>query len=607
MVESIRTGTWQTFQEISPDTKANPQHFQQEEERYVNALLDEFMQDARRIREPMVPRWDRALRAFKGVSLADPRAPGLSATQFNNIWRILNLYNALLTDAKPRPEISARRGRTEQMHEWADQMKDTVDAIWFMQEVDRKMSKIVYNIELFSKGFAKVIWDPGLAWGTGDISILDIDPRLMWIDRASSLNTSQFICYRAPVPLWEIQTLFPQRGYLVKPDFYPDSFDGSAPSVLPPGSVIRPPAMDSGFGVPRAWVEEWWIRDPAMEGMKLKYPSGRVITRAGANQVILNDSPSPFKDPWPGPWVEFNATFDPDSPWNLNDVEMMIPLQRTLDNLTRYLEDNAAFLTSGIWMAEQRSIDQTDLESKDMLIPRPGKIVWYRPGSKIARDPGSQLPPHLVNVIQMIYQAMESVSGLMDASGAKVPRGVTAGAAIEQLQSSTQAAIRLRSRDIEAGLAMMGQWTINRVLQFYTRKRMLDLLGPDGSIKQTLFDPQMFLQGVQNPDDRYKMFRFFITPGSSLALSKERQYAYHAALYSMGVIDQKALLDAIGYPNRDAIQQRMTAAKAGMPMAQAAVGPTPRGRGANVARKLVGAATGGNQGGGQAMQPPNAA
>jgi hypothetical protein len=241
-----------------------------------------------------------------------------------------------------------------------------------------------------------------------------------------------------------------------------------------------------------------------------------------------------------------------------------------------------------MWFAERNSIDDVSLEQKTTLIPKPGKVVWYKPGSKKPeRDAGPPMNQMFPEAIRMVYQGQESVSGLLDSSGGKIPRGVTAGSAIEQIQGMTQAAIRLASRDMEAGLAMIGQWTVNRVLERYTGKRILNMLGPEGAYN-VAWDPREFLTATKgDPEELLKLFRFMITPGSSLALSKERQYALHAALYSMGAIDQDALLTNIDYPGKEAILKRMQLAKAGMPGAAARTGPTPRGRGAAISRSLV--------------------
>ena len=577
------------------------QRISRRDEQYAGAFLDELFQEAKRVKEPKSALWPDNIRTFRGGYSGDPRAPGLSRTQFNNVFRIVNLYVALLTDAKPRIEIGAYRSGTEEVAEWAKTMKEQIEALWTMQEMDRKITRISYDLSLMAKGFLRTIWDPALAWGHGDVSVLRVDPRYVWMDRAEDISRAQFLCYRVPVPLWEVQALFPLRGHLVKADVVDENISDTSAGILPVGVPIKPVTLSFGQGIPKAWVEEWLIRDPTIDGLQMRYPSGRLITRAPGSGIVLADGNAPTEDTWPGIWAEFNATFDPDNPWNTPDVTMMLPLQKTLDNLTRYMEDNAAFLTAGLWIAARRSLDERQMEAGDMLIPRPGRVVWYT-GEKPTRDSGAQLPPHMVEVIRMVWQGMESVSGLLDAGGAKVPRGVTAGTAIEQLQASTQAAIRLRSRDVEAGLIQTGQRCIQRVLRHYTSRRVLETFGADGGLRSVMYDPRLYYQGVEDPDERFRAFHFHITPGSSLALSKERQYAFHAALYSMGVIDQEAFLTAIDYPNRESIMRRMAQAQAGIPLAKARVGPMPRGRGTAVTRKLIGGIVGaGNPGGGPAI------
>jgi hypothetical protein len=554
-----------------------------EKHKELNSMLDDIFAELKSYREEKEKQWKVNVDAYRGRK-AKTRGEGLSTAQLNNTWRIVNLYVAMLTDAKPRPEIGTRRPTIERLGKI---MRDVVDAIFFLQELDRTTVRWSYDRELFGKAFGKCIWDPGLEWGEGDVAIIRADPRHMYIDNADSLKRSQVICYRLPVPLWELRSLFPASGQFVTADVMGSEVGTSGvPGRLP--AVIRPQAVESR-GIPRAWTEEWWIRDPQVDAEgNLRYPSGRLITRAGGNKTILVDTQNPYHDPWPGPWAEFNGAPDPDSPWPIPDVNMLVPLQDALDNMIRYMEDNASFLTAGMWFAERNSIDEVSLESKTSLLPKPGKVVWYRPGSKRPeRDAGQPLPATLTDAIRMIYQGQESVSGLLDSSGGKIPRGVTAGSAIEQIQGMTQAAIRLASRDMEAGLAMIGQWTVNRVLERYTGKRVLNMLGPEGAYNVN-WDPREFLVAAKgDQEELLKLFRFMITPGSSLALSKERQYALHAALYSMGAIDREALLTNIDYPGKEAIIKRMQMAQQGMPGAGARAGPTPRGRGAAVSRSLV--------------------
>jgi hypothetical protein len=66
--------------------------------------------------------------------------------------------------------------------------------------------------------------------------------------------------------------------------------------------------------------------------------------------------------------------------------------------------------------------------------------------------------------------------------------------------------------------------------------------------------------GEIDEDDRQellKQFRVRVQPGSSLALSKEKRWAMELGLYTQRLIDRKAVLESIDYPNKDEIERRM--------------------------------------------------
>jgi hypothetical protein len=494
----------------------------------INAFLDALLDEAKGIREDREKVWETTLKAFRGNMPATANRPdGLSRAQVNNVWRIAHLVVAQLTDAKPRVEVGSRRPALGKV---AAVLKRVVEAIWYLQEVDRKVAMVCYDVLLLGRAFMKVIWDPGLAWGEGDIAILRVDPRYVYTDASPTLATSQYICYRVPVPLWEIRALYPEKGVEVTPD-YEESREPSTPPKTP--YVVRP-GWTKKSAIPKAWLEEWWIRDPSLnDDGTMRYPSGRLIVRAGGNRTILLDVPNPTSDPWPGPWVDVVFARDPDSPWGW---PMLLPasrLQDSLDNLVAYLEDTAAILSGGLWIADKDAIDATSLERRDYFTPRPGKIIWKKPGSTVQRDPNAPVPAGLLESARFIYQAQEAVTGLVDVSAPRVPRGMVAGAALEALQSSSQAAVRLAVRELEAALTQVGQWTIHRVLQFYTNKRILHLLGPAGTFESIEFDPSELrtAAGDLPLEELYKQFRFMVSPGSGLALTKERQYALAAALF----------------------------------------------------------------------------
>jgi hypothetical protein len=345
--------------------------------------------------------------------------------------------------------------------------------------------------------------------------------------------------------------------------------------------------------IPKAWVEEWWIRDPSTdESGNPLYTAGRMIHRSG--NVILSDGPNPYWDPWPGPWVEY--TFNPldDSFYGEPEVKQLRQLQDAINVLQSLIVDNARFLTAGVWIIDSDALSES--ERRKLPTARPGTVIAKKPGREVRRDVGATIPSQIGEVVQSLKASMQFISGLMDQAYGRPPRGITAQGAIELLQMASQATIRIKAREIEAGLVRLGQRIIARIFQFYRYRRVVDFLGEQG-IESLVWDPEEeFGQLLGEPgspvavteEDRRRLLRQFrirISPGSSLALSKERQWSFHMALYGAQAIDQEALLEAIDYPNRQAIVERMREQR----MAAAAMGAAMRGRrdGARAFRQLT--------------------
>jgi hypothetical protein len=179
---------------------------------------------------------------------------------------------------------------------------------------------------------------------------------------------------------------------------------------------------------------------------------------------------------------------------------------------------------------------------------------------------------------------MEYLAGIQDVG--RVPRGVAAGTAIESVQQAAQAIVRLRTGEIENGLRQAGQHGLARLLQFYTGKRVMLMTGMDGESLKVLFDADKLNLNDAEGEELLKQFVLQVQTTSELAVSKEKGYALHAALYGMGAIDRKALLDAIEYPNRDELLKRIEQAEQ-LGIGVAAGGPATRGRGTKIIEKMM--------------------
>lgn len=553
-------------------------------ERDINTHLDALFSYARRIREPREQDWSVNIRLLRGEYIGPPLPPGFQVRKINNIWRIVHLLTAKVTDTRPKPEVVAK---DSSLADIARTLRRLIDGIFYLNDLDRHVKQISDDIQVYGIAFSKVVWDPDAQWNQGDVVIVRVDPRHVYLDHAQSLDEMSFILYRAPVPLAHIRKRYPLRGHEVQPDATistPGDF-----GTVPIGPIL-PLEQRYGLGIPKAWLEEWWIKDPSVgaDGEPL-YPNGRVIVRA--NGVILADGPNPYKDPWPGPWVEYRGTDDPDSPWPIPDVNQYRDIQSAMDRVTHLIESSAALSVGGIWIADPQAIDPSILESREYLYPKPGRVIIKKAmGHQLTRDPGVPIAKDLIDYLMTLIRTMDGIAGLLDQPAQKVPGGgVTAQGALEIMRAGSEAFTRLRARTIESGLTRMGQWTLNRILQFYTEDRVAYVIGSSpNKLEPINFSIAAVAARSGGYEEMFRSYRFYMVPGSSLALTREREYAAHMALYGMGAIDRQALLENLDYPKWEEVLERMRQAETtAIPAARARGGPAPRGRGATVARQVM--------------------
>lgn len=555
----------------------------------LNSALDTLRQEGEAVKEQLEKSWESNIKFFEGDHWTQMRPEGLTTMTINQMLRISIQQSALLSDTRPVYTIKAHR---EQENPIAGMLEAAAQAIWLNRGSELLIPRASMDTDVFGKMFWKTIWRPELYRGLGEVSVERVDPGEVIVDDQDSLEDCTFICHRQVKPVWWAKQRFPLVANQIVPDDGVSTFSkvGSREHLM---RFPRPRnlALGERSGIERVIIEEWLIRDPSYmdeipgtgQGVQNlpKYPAGRLITRIGeAGKVIAQDTGYPWYDWWPGPWVEASAPkirgFWPIPPYNHMRV-----LQEALNLVSSLGMDQARNMTQGIWVVDEGAMRP---EAIEQLRTMTAGVVTVKPGHKAERVPGPGISEGLLEYIRFLNQALEFVAGLMDTSYGKVPRGVTAGAAIEALQQAGQAMIRLRSREMEKALRDVGWKIIARVLQYYTDKRMMMVTGVDGRLRDTLFDP-----GVKKDSDEeiLRWLTLSVNTTTEMALSKDKSYAMHAALYGMGAIDRKALLDAVEYPNRNEILQRMEAAEQ-LGIFRAGAGPTPRGRGVKIVEKMMG-------------------
>jgi hypothetical protein len=201
-------------------------------------------------------------------------------------------------------------------------------------------------------------------------------------------------------------------------------------------------------------------------------------------------------------------------------------------------------------------------------------VVEKNPGTEVKRQEGTQLQPYVLQTLDRVKEYIDQIAGSQDITRGIPTGGVTAAAAIADLQNAAQTRLRQKSRNIDAYLQDLGRHYISRVMQFYTAPRTFNYTGDDGVTNYFRAHIEDGENGnkvavVQRFDEdgrpqsefsKYELqgkLDVRVTTGTALASSKARLKEEQLALFDRGIIDREEFFKSTDYPNWESVLQRI--------------------------------------------------
>lgn len=521
--------------------------------------------------------WDRAIKTIKGETWPERRPKYKINAVMNFLSQIVERKAALLTDSRPTIAVASRKQKDDPV---AEILQKTIEGILDEKSFEQKLTEFVMLEEYFGFALFNTCYDKSLDYGKGDLDLVVIDPRCFifdpYVTRSWNLQYAEYCCLETAKPTELLKDLNPKKADEIKADITSED--------VKPDSLIH--KMRALFGwektatektsvIPRSIVRDWWIRDrTTRKDNKLIFPNWRHIIIAGGCPV--EDGANPYLDgnhPFDGMEWGFNV----DSPYGANEIDQLESPQILFNKLLAGILENAILMGNGIWIGDQDALSKEDWAK---LTNEPGSHVKVRPGKTLRRDTPPSLPNYMIPLTTMLVNGLEKLSGITEVTEGRRPGQVTSGVAIESLAMMAQTTIRLKARQIEGMIQRIGQKLIPRIFAYYTTDRIFNLVGGNGKIEQYLYQRQKIREVIQN-DSRglgaFQDYQFKVIPASSLAMTKWQKGLMAVQLFQTGLIDERAALDALEFPNRDEIMQRMAEKQKEMAMIAAQQG----GRGGN--------------------------
>lgn len=599
-------------------TEGNASGYQPtDEEQAAIKLAEHCYGKAKQARSAYDEKWLDYYRMFRGRQWKDQRPSYRHSEVINLIFTAIQGSVPILTDSRPKPEyVPTEPGDLE----LAQVLNDVFESDWHDGNWLFKFTEVIYDAHFYGVGFASVKYDANASLGAGRIVFDSEDPFCAYPDPHSrNVNEkSNYFVWAEPQPVDKLKRENQEVAKYIKPDlldlaqYERENFReniryrqaGDSRVFTEGQSSYNLESKDEALQLElyihdTEYVEEEVKevnKDTGVEEVKyiqkLKYPNGRYIKTVSG--VLCEEGPIEYEDK-KFPYLRLVNYILPHEFWGISEIEQLESPQKIFNKLVSFSLDVLTLMGNPIWV-----VDTTSGVDTDNLFNRPGLVVEKEPNTEVRREEGVHLQPYVLQMIDMVKMWFDDVSGYTQASRGVRPEGVTAAAAIEALQESSQTRLRQKSRNIDAFLQDMGKMYASRVFQFYDSPRVFRVTGQDNVTRYFKFhvdkvpkvDPttgaptgetQMiakvrnFVLGAdgqyhESEERQYQMtgeFDVRVTSGSGLPFEKNRIESQSYNLFDRGIIDAEEVLRNIKYVNADAVLKRMAEKAAMQAKAQA--------------------------------------
>ena len=570
-----------------------------EETRKVGVVLDLFRK-ARDARKPLYSRWVQNYYMMVNrywAGMRRKRPDWLPAPEVAEIMPIAATISGWLTDQRPTPTCSPSAlphdAFSEMFNAMADDLEYTLQASYAANLEEREIKKAAWDSIVYGTSIFKTYWDSWLAGGLGDATFCQVSPFNFYPDpQARSTEDGNYYIEARRMSLQELDRRYPGSyelfnksrlgaGGLTDLDEAPSHSDMSAtggttsgptPAALSPSTTpntSRPGSgrMDDDYD-PTVTVLECWVREheivpvvDARTGEETERASDEWRLLVVANERLIMEC-SAF-DLWDHgrhpydrmPYIEMGEF------WSLSLVEFLVSPQKAMNRILAALQHNIE-LTGNPILKQPKGM-------RTQLVNRPGQTLPVGRGQ--ADETGWLEPPALnvamVQILEYYLKRMEAISGMSAVVKGNTPSGRNAQGVVDAVQEAAFVRIRDVLRNMEWALAGVFRKKADLIVSNYTTPRIVSIAGPRSERSSRALKGGHFL--IPTLDGRVPFaYQIIVDAGARSHTARSMREDRAIQLFTVGAIDEQALLADIEYPNAAEVSSRVEQKRAAAAMAE---------------------------------------
>ncbi len=448
---------------------------------------------------------------------------------------------------------------------------------WIEQEQQAVLEKSVINGETYGVAVEKVIFDPDLEYGLGEVRTVAVDPFRFAVYPPDCLDVrdAEAVLHFEPLSLREIARRWPKAAHLVRGDADHLGELGDQRREVVLGEPGRQGFLSRAGGVlgavfgaagrsrvpgDQALVCECWVRDFRMDGDRPVYPGGiRCVTVVNGGDLVLGDRPNPSVNPGLSPeeaartylydrfpFAVVNSVTDPASLWGASDFEQLENLQmeinKCLSQLT-YHKDRCA---------RPKIINPRDSGVANAAFNN--RLGIINPASMAAAQGIRYLEfanntKDIEAVLGIYKELFLQIAGSHELEQAvDNARPVIAHKAIASLLEQAATMMRGKVRNYSRLIRERGRMFLSHVQNWYGEERFYTFASDGGTVVAPVRGAALRVPA-----------RLSVVSGSTMPVSRVQQREEALALFEMGAIDRRDLLEKLDWSGREALLGRVEA------------------------------------------------
>lgn len=566
----------------------------------VSALRNLF-QVARDHKRQYYDTWIRNYRLVHnryGSGTASTWAP---APRDSEIYPTLSALVAWMTDQAAIVDFAPVASPQSKFHEFVKKITDDLNEVfsntWSTEHYNYQIKMALWDAFMYGAGIFKNIWDNQIADGYGDAVLRRTDPWAFYPDPlATSLDDAEYFIEARRMSLDEIERRYGASSSLVveaagggtegvdeRPTLFTDASrvpkanPGTIPQSGTYGSVGssgfstfgRPSNRDKLFNPnPSYVVYEFWLKEnepwdgKTVDGTPDDRPGNefksvnvrwRVVVMA-ASHILMDEYADELWSHAGHPYERF--VFDDIGEfYGISLVDHLAYPQIYINRLLTALQQNTELVGNPIFMEPANSG-----LGRVGIINRPGqRLTISGPAANQNRPewltPPS-MPPVVLELINFWIQRIENTSGLSAIVKGNAPAQRNAEGVISSVQEAAFVRIRSALANLEHTLEKCSMKLGDLMVDNYTEPRIISMIGPDGQSTIKELGRRHFNIPTESGEAPLR-FTLRIQAGSTNPTSRQSRVAEADKLFTLGAIDDQALLEAHQFSHVTEVLKRL--------------------------------------------------